>query len=548
MPSWTGASDQMVGILAGVLPASPWTRALGAAVAISGRGLDMFARRRNRMEASPGLGDLLDREEALLHQYLGDAPAPAKATTPPTGQTSRYLAEEGKPVDTDCFNCASAHLAALAGALHQAATAAEQHGTCDDTCQSWLRLAVQEPGILLEHDWPPDKQWPADQQAVVEQYRPQVEALLRGSLGNDDTTDQRLLIQLAAAGLKEGTRFTKSGDPIDHPEVEVRRLRAEQQLASAERLDVTAFEGPVADNLRHLRQQVSGNITDSQSLVVAAAVADRIAQTANAPAFAQQDPATLRALAHRANTLHEEFAAARRHHGAPAQVFTRTGKAYEDVDTRIPDVLAQSMLGDDPEAPPAPAGGSLLPLLGATPQTEAAMHHLLRLDAARRVPVRIEELPTVIDNGRYAGQILGAYYPGEHAILLGPQVFAEDPEDVNTVLEETAHSLLHNRQCDIYPPMDVPYLDIPEEREAKAATLLAILSTGLPSETDTGRPIPAGTVRKETDAALANMDPLMRSRTTWAADILTRAIQGDIAGAAAQAAACPKTLPAPGVA
>lgn len=548
MPNWTTAADQAIGLLSGIAPAAPWTKVAGAAMAIAGRGMDLYTHRRVRAEKPPSALDLLDQEHALLQRHLEGAPAPFR---PVAGQTSRYLAEEGKPVESDCFNCASSHLAALAGALHQAATAAERAGSCDDRCQQWLRLAVQEPGILLEHDWPTDKTWPADQQAVVDRYRPQVESILQASLGSDAIREQRRLIQLSAAGLKEATRFTKSGDPVDHPEVEARRLRAEQQLANAERLDVTAFDGPVADDLRHLRQHVSGGITDPAALKDAADRADRIAQAVNAPVFAHQDPATLRALAQQAETLHQQFAADRRQHAAalpvgrteaaPDPVFARVAKAYEDVDTRIPDELAKSFL-EDPAAPPA----DLRSLLGATPETERAIGNLLRLEAARKVPVRIEELPPVLAEGQVEGLILGAYYPAGDAVYLGPQIWSEDAQDVATVAEETAHSLLHNRRCDIYPPMDVPYLEIPEEREAKAATLLALLATGVPFETDTGRRIAPGTVRHDADQALTAMDPLMRSRTTWAADILTRAIGGDVAGAAAQAAACPTTLPAKG--
>lgn len=548
MASWAVAADQAVGMLHGLAPANPWMRAAGVALAIGGRGMDLFTNRRlaRDQKTAPKSTDLLEQQMAWLTRQT--SPTPPRTA----GATSRYLAEEGKAStdDTDCFNCASAHLAALAASLDNAASAAEHGDTCDDACQQWMRLAVQEPGILLEHDWPDDKTWPADQQAVVDRYRPQVQELLVAALGDDTTAQSRSMIALAAAGLKESTRFTKSGDPIDHPEVEKRRLKAEQRLAGAERLDVTAFEGPVADDLRHVRQQVSGGITDASTLTHTAQRADRLSQVVNAPAFGQQNPQHLRQLARQAQALQEQFAAERRQHTAPAlgaglpePVFTRTAKFYEDTDTRIPDVLAQSLL-EDPATPPAPTE-SLNTLLGATPRTEVAMHNLLRLDAARKVPVRIEELPAVIEDGQYAGQILGAYYPAGHAILLGPQVFSEDAEDVNTVAEETAHSLLHNHACDVYPPeaKQLSYLEIPEEREAKTATLLALLATGLPFETDTGRQIPAGTIRQEADTALDGMEPLMRHRTSWAANILVQAINGDIHGAAAQADVCPRQLP-----
>lgn len=518
MPSWSQAADGAVALLQGVAPGTGWTRLAGAALAIGGRGLDFFTNRRLARDPAPSVTDLLDQQAAWLQRRVDPTP---------TAPASRYLAEEGKQAtdDTDCFNCASAHLAAMAGALDRAATRAAQTGSCDATCATWMNLAVQEPGILLEHDWPEDKTWPTDQQAVVDRYRPQVEAILVAALGTDETADARSQIALAAAGLKESTRFTKSGDPVDHPEVEKRRLKAEQRLALAERADVTAFQGTTADDLRHLRQQVSGGITDPDTLTQVAQRADHLAHTVSTPAFAPLTPDQLRTLAQKAQALQEQFAAERRQHEAPA------------INAGLPPGSFVNRTFTDPADP------TLRALLGATPQTEAAVHNLLRLDAMRQVPVRLEELPAVIEDGQYAGQILGAYYPAGHAILLGPQVLSEDPEDVNTIAEETAHSLLHNRACDIYPPMDVPYLEIPEEREAKTATLLALLATGLPSETEVGHPIPDRDIRTEAEAALADMDPLMRHRTHWAAHILATAMEGRVKDAADLAATCPTTLP-----
>jgi hypothetical protein len=553
MPTtWTEVGDHAAGLIRALVPESPIFAAVGAVLAMGGRGADFWVRQQARKQPPPGTHEILDAQIAYLRRKTAPPPAPPAP--------SRYLAEEGQPTgDTDCFNCASAHLAAFAGALAQAATAAERAGTCDDSCQRWMQLALQEPGILLEHDWPATKRWPEAQQAVVDRYRPQVQALWQESLGTDSTAESVTLVALAAAGLKEATRFTRAGDPVDHPEVERRRLQAEQALASAERLDIRAWDAETATAIRRLRQQVSGGLTDNEALVQAAAQADRLALTLSARQAAQVPPARLRALADRAQALHQQFAAERRAAGtrtaasvaATEAVFAQR-QLFEDTDTRIPGVLAGSLLeGTAPAAPapPAPVDPDLRPLVGATPQTERAIVNLLRLEAARGVPVRIEELPTVIENGQYAGQVLGAYYPAGDALLLGPQVWAEDPEDVNTVMEEVAHSILHNRRCDIYTPQPgTPYLEIPEEREAKAATLLALLATGIPVETDTGRVIPTPAVRQEVDQTLARMDPLMRHRASWAAQILTQAVQGDIQGAAEAAQACPKTLPRGGAA
>jgi hypothetical protein len=529
MPTtWTEVGDHAAGLVRALAPESPIFAAVGTVFAMSGRGADFWQRRTaTRTARTRPEHDVLDAQIAWLRRRT-TASAP-----------SRYLSEEGHPTDdTDCFNCASAHLAAWAGSLQQAATAAERAGTCDATCTRWWTLAQQEPGILLEHDWPADKTWPADQQAVIDHFRPQVAELWAAGWSGDTTTGAVLLAQ-AAAGLKEATRFTRSGDPVTHPEVERRRLAAEQALASAERLDVTAWDAKTSKALRRLRQQVSGGIVDNTTLVQAAAAADTLAVQVSATQAAQLTPAQLRTWADQAQTLHQQLAAARR--DAAPRVLAR--RLFEDVDTRIPHELVESLA--DVTSPTTP-DANVRPFLGATPATEQAITNLLKLEAARGVPVRIEELPTVIEDGEYAGQVLGAYIPRENAILLGPQLWSEDAGDVNTTMEEVAHSLLHNRSCDIYHPAPgTPYEDIPEEREAKAAVLLALLATGLPVETDTGAVIPPRELAQDVQHDLAGMDPLMRHRAHWAAAILTQAVQGDITGAAQAAVACPRTLTNP---
>jgi len=515
--SWTQAAQTAVGLLRVAFPSAGWRRWVEPAVAVTGPALDRWAGR----TPAPDPTAVVDAELAVLRQRA----APA----------SRYLQEEGSTPDTDCFSCSSAHLATLAGALRRAAQAAQQAGTCDPECQKWLALAVQEPGILLEHDWPDTKRWPAAQQAVVDRYRPQVAAFQQALLGGDEAAAQRQALLLAAAGLKEATRFTRGGDPVDHPEVERRRQRAEQHLATAERLSVTTFDDATYARLRRLRQAVGNQVATGDDLVRVAAEADTLARAVTADAWRTWDGARLQVLADQADALHRAYVADRRAYAE--RVLRAVRKQYEDVDTRIPDALATSFLED------APDGADLRPLLGATPATERAIANLLRLEAARRVPVRVEPLPPLIENGRYVGPILGAYYPAGDVLYLGPQVLSEDAQDVATVAEETAHSLLHNTRCDIYPPQNLSYEEIPEEREAKAAVLLALLKAGVPFETDTGRRIDPAQVRVQADAALAQMDPVMRHRATWAADIMAQAIAGHVREAAAAALACPTTAP-----
>jgi len=210
--------------------------------------------------------------------------------------------------------------------------------------------------------------------------------------------------------------------------------------------------------------------------------------------------------------------------------------AFFDVDTRVPEEIARAYLEDLPAE-------EVRQLLGATPDTERAFTNLLRFQAARHVPTRLEEFPPILEDGRVVGTILGAYLPqpGNEVVWLGPQVLSEDPRALDTEIEEVAHSLLHSPACDIYGETMLAYQEMPQEVEAKTAGMLARLRTGIPFETDTGRRIDPATVRARVDRIEADMGALTRQRVEWAADVTARAIRGDIAGAAAASSVCPKT-------
>jgi len=209
--------------------------------------------------------------------------------------------------------------------------------------------------------------------------------------------------------------------------------------------------------------------------------------------------------------------------------------AFLDVDTRVPEEIARAYLEDLPPE-------EVRRLLGATPDTERAFVNLLRFQAARRVPTRLEQFPPIVEDGRVTGTILGAYLPepGNEVVWLGPQVLSEDPRALDTQVEEVVHSLLHSPACDVYGKTRLPYAEMPQEIEAKTAGMLARLRAGIPFETDTGRRIDPAAVRARADRIEADMGPLMRRRVEWAADVTARAIRGDIAGAAAASSACPR--------
>src|SRR5579875_833296 len=203
--------------------------------------------------------------------------------------------------------------------------------------------------------------------------------------------------------------------------------------------------------------------------------------------------------------------------------------AYFDLETRPPERLARAYLVDREEPDP----------LGSTPETRQAFENLARFDAMRNVPVRAEPLPSFFDEQGQWEAILGAYFPDGDHIYVGPQATVEAPKDLYTVAEETAHSLLHNTRCNIYRSKGVPYEDMPEEKEAKTAAMLALLDAGMPLETDAGRRIDPRKVRADVRAMERDMGPTMLRRVQWAAGILQRAIRGDMQGAAAESGACP---------
>ena len=115
------------------------------------------------------------------------------------------------------------------------------------------------------------------------------------------------------------------------------------------------------------------------------------------------------------------------------------------------------------------------------------------------------------------------------------------PKDVEMLCEEVGHALLDSDRCNIWrtDSAKVAYEDRPEEREAKLASLLAVLGAGLPLETQDGRLIPPRAARLDVAALERGENPRILLRARWAADIMVRAMRGDVAGAVAASGACP---------
>jgi hypothetical protein len=178
-------------------------------------------------------------------------------------QTSKYMMEEGNSdIKTDCFSCASAHLAALKASTERAKSEIyKSGGQCGTDCQEWLSLGVKESAALLAKDWTSDRinQLPEHQKNVIETYRSKVRDVMSDMLGG---SKQAQALVEADGLLGEAIRFTNAGDGIDHPEVFSRLAEAEANLSAAERLDITAYDPDTANRLRSLRQAV-GNKVDS---------------------------------------------------------------------------------------------------------------------------------------------------------------------------------------------------------------------------------------------------------------------------------------------
>lgn len=227
---------------------------------------------------------------------------------------SRYMMEEGHTdINTDCFSCASAHLAATKAALERARDAAKD-GTCGADCRKWLNLAADESAALLSWDWTDERvsRLPEHQRQVIEPRKQQVEGLFREILGNDH---QAVEVNKAKSLLGESIRFVNSGDGVDHPEVAGRLKRSEEMLAAAERLDITAFDADTANKLRRVRQAVGSKIESPDAVKETYRQAREVAQVVNDRVFSHIDTTRLDDLTKQADEAWSGFKQDRIRHG-----------------------------------------------------------------------------------------------------------------------------------------------------------------------------------------------------------------------------------------
>ena len=161
----------------------------------------------------------------------------------------------------------------------------------------------------------------------------------------------------------------------------------------------------------------------------------------------------------------------------------------------------------------------------------------MAFERARGVTVRERDLPATEDE-----TIKGAYSPDLSTMVLGSASTAEDSDGLQTLVHESAHSILHDTRCMPVPTPDAEYLagydDSPEEIEANATALLVLQRLGVPLEIDDGTVISPKDWHVTEDALREQLDPLTARRVLWAADVLVRAAH-EGAGAAPLAAGCP---------
>ncbi len=233
----------------------------------------------------------------------------ATAATPVPA--SRYLTDEGAEdvtgVEEGCLACAKGHFGAHQGMLERGAQAAAAEGRCGRECQEWVAGAAREMVALTAHDWTPERiaRTPPEQQQVILRYQPAVAEMESVLLGGEE---QRAIVE-AATTLTEATRFTDSGDPLDHPAVRRRTDYAERALLAGERRRMAALPPPVRKEVREIRQTLLNRVDTPEHLHDVAVRAEDLAAKIQSEQAAAWTPDQVRALAERAKEIRTAFRA-----------------------------------------------------------------------------------------------------------------------------------------------------------------------------------------------------------------------------------------------
>ncbi|NMP22199.1 hypothetical protein [Sulfobacillus harzensis] len=110
-------------------------------------------------------------------------PSEAQSPVPPPqdGPYSQYAPEMS--IDTGCVECGRGHLVGVDAVLAKATEDAAVKGADHPDVQARLAFAQEELAALFQYDWTPEKiaRNPETERKVLEQFRPQVEALFEAS-------------------------------------------------------------------------------------------------------------------------------------------------------------------------------------------------------------------------------------------------------------------------------------------------------------------------------------------------------------------------------
>lgn len=501
--SYTQAVANLGYALMSTFPNSGAVKKLVGMVGFAAMGADvLLAKRLQRLKEIENEQNIYLKQAELYRreaERLKSASSPASA--------SRYLAEEGSAPDTDCFSCATAHLAGMEGALRRAAREAEKEGHCGPSCQKWIHIAAQEPAALFARDWTKEKyeKLPPEQKQLLEKYAPAVEEQMKKIA----TTPEGEGVLRAAALLKESIRFAEAGDSIRHPEVEWRRLQAEAELSAAERLRPGTLPPEVSQDLRQLRRTVGSGITDTEKLVESARKADELSLKINSSAWEKMTSQDLQSIADRLHNIRASFAADRARMGGLGYI------SPTPLDPERHHTIPREVI----ESYTIPGVGPVAGL--SREQIKKAFDNVLARLEERGIKVRFRDLPVTME---YA--IEGAYTPVYDTIVLNASKMSKDSYALQTLLHEGTHSLLHNREC--HPSVSKkPYSEMPEEIEAHTAAMAAMLELGVPIEERFGREIRPGEVKIDWNKIKEKAGLEAEENIKWAVQWLVRAARGE---------------------
>lgn len=499
--SYTVASATIAQTLLSAFPRSQVAKYAGMLLYAGGMAADhLVAKRAERLRLAQYDSGNIYLKQAELYRREADR----------LRTESRYLREEGASPDTDCFSCATAHLAGMEGALRRAAKEAQKEGGCGPNCQRWVHIAAQEPAALFARDWTPEKKQklPPEQKALLERYAPRVEETMKKIA----PTPEGEGVLKAAALLKEAIRFAEAGDDIRHLEVEWRRLNAEAELSAAERLRPGTLPPEVSQNLRRLRQHVGSGITGTEKLIEAARKADELSLKANALAWERLDPSELERLADEVRAIRAGFASERAKLGGLGFI------SPTPVNPERHHTIPTEVIQDYTQPGTGPVAGL------SREQMARAFDNIVNALETRGVKIRIRDLPVTES---YA--IEGLYAPDYNSILLNASKTAKDSYALQSLTHEGTHALLHNREC--HPVISKkPYSQMPEEIEAHVASLATLLELGVPIEDRFGREIKPGEVKIDWQKIKEKAGPQAEENIKWAVNWLTRAAKGEDAG------------------